>query len=127
MRKKIVIGCLFAVSLLVVMPNISAVNDNLCAESFKSENLEKIDNAEEKHLLDTSIWDLLRIYIQMMYHFRMTRVNLWYLFATLPGLTGTLLDLVELRAYLLSTRANVSRDVLIAILDVLEDLIPLKN
>lgn len=127
MRKRILIGCLFAVSLLVVMPNISAVNDNLCAESFKSENLEQINNAEQKHLLDASIWGLLGIYIQMMYHFRMTRVNLWYLIAQIPGLTGTLLDLVELRAYLLSTRATVSRDVLIAILDVLEDLIPLKN
>ena len=124
MRKKIAIGCLFAVSLLVMMPNISAVNDNLCDKSLKSENLEQINACEQERLLDNPIWKLLDIYIQMMYHLRMSRVNFWYLIAEMPGMTGTLLSLVELRTYLLSTRATVSRDVLLAILNVLEDIIP---
>jgi len=127
MKKIIVIGCLIAVSLLVMMPNISAINVNLGAKSPKSENLEQIDNYEQKRLLDNPIWGILSTYIQMMYHLRMARADFWDLLGAIPGVPGTLLPLIELRAYLLSTRATVSRDVLTAILDALQDIIPLKG
>jgi len=127
MKKKIVIGCLFAVLLLVMMPNISAINVNLGAKSLKSEPLEQIDNYEQKRLLDNPIWGILSIYIQMMYHLRMARADFWDLLGAIPGIPGTLLPLIELRAYLLLTRATVSRDVLTAILDALQDIIPLKG
>jgi len=127
MKKKIVIGCLFAVLLLVMMPNISAINVNLGAKSLKSEPLEQIDNYEQKRLLDNPIWGILSIYIHMMYHLRMARADFWDLLGAIPGIPGTLLPLIELRAYLLLTRATVSRDVLTAILDALQDIIPLKG
>lgn len=121
------IGCLIAVLLLVMMPNISAINVKSYAKSPKSENLEHIENFKQKHILESPIWGIISIYIQMMYHLRMSRSEFWELIGAIPGLPGTLLPLIELRACLLSTRATVSRDVFTAILEVLQDIIPLKS
>ena len=57
----------------------------------------------------------------------MARADFWDLLGAIPGIPGTLLPLIELRAYLLLTRATVSRDVLTAILDALQYIIPLKG
>jgi hypothetical protein len=124
MRNKILIGSLFAVILLVCLPSISALNDSVVAES---NNITKLNITDKKNSRDSSIWTLIDIYIDMMYHLRLFRVEVWNLIANLPGVGGTILSLINLRAYLLSTRATVSRDVLNNIINVLKDIIPLNN
>lgn len=123
MRNKVIIGSLFAVLLLISLPSISALNDSTNVESKNHKQL----NIPDQISSDSSIWTLIGIYIDMMYHLRLFRVEVWNLIANLPGMTGTILSLINLRTYLLSTRATVSRDVLNNVIDVLKDIIPLNN
>ena len=124
MKNKIVIGSLFAVLLLVSLSNVSAINDIYSADSFESKIFKNTDNILEKNKVDNSIWELFDIYIELMYHLRLARVQIWLLIANLAGMTGTILSLINLRAYLLETRATVSREVLGEILDVVQDIMP---
>ena len=124
MKNKIIITSLFAVLLLVSLPTVSAINDMYSADSFKSEKIENTVNIDENNKLNNSIWELLDIYIEMIYHLRLARVEMWHLLASLLSLTGTLSTLIDFRAFLLETRAKVSRDVLGEILDVLQIILP---
>ncbi len=124
MKNKIIITSLFAVLLLVSLPTVSAINDIYSSDSFKSEKIENTVNIDENNKLNNSIWELLDIYIEMMYHLRLARVEMWHLLASILSLTGTLSTLIDFRAFLLETRAKVSRDVISEILDVLQIILP---
>ncbi len=117
MKKKIIIYSIFAVLLMVLVPNTSAINDGLISKSLN-------ESEEQIETLDGSIFDILEIYIEMMFNFRMARVNLWQIFAEIPGMGGTILTLINFRAFLLIKRAEVSRDVLAKILEVIQQIMP---
>lgn len=124
MKNKIIIGNLFAVLLLVTLPAVSAVNDMYNADYIKSTDLENSQVSDEVNFLNDSIWELIDIYIEMMYHLRLTRVQMWYLIANIFGLTGTFSALIYFRAFLLETRAKVSRDVFGEVIDLLQIILP---
>ncbi len=124
MKNKIIITSLFAVLLLVSLPTISAINDIYRADSFESDNIKNTVNIDENNKINNSIWELLDIYIEMMYHLRLARVEMWHLLASILGVTGALTTLIDFRAFLLETRAKVSRDVFSEILDVLQVILP---
>ena len=117
MKKKIIIYCVFAVILIISIPNISAVNDR-----YSTENLP--EDIEQNDPQSASIWDILGIYIDMMYHIRIARVDLWKIISEFPGIGGTILTLINFRAFLLQTRAEVSKDLLAEIIQVLQELMP---
>jgi len=118
MKKKIVIVSILAVLMLALLPNISAVSNNLDSDNIFS------NNVEQKEVMNGSIWDIFDIYIQLMYHQRLARVSLWELIAELTGMAGTISSLVQFRIFLLLTRTEVSKEVLTEVLKLLQDLFP---
>ena len=118
MKKKIIIGSILAVFILVLLPSISAVSDNADSDNIMPKN------AEQNDKMVSSIWDIFDIYIQMMYHQRLARVNMWELFVELTEMTGTISSLIQFRVFLLATRTDVSKKVFSEVLNLLQELFP---
>lgn len=118
MKKKIIIGSILAVFILVSLPSISALSD-----TANSDNI-VYDTTEQKEKMVSSIWDVFDIYIQMMYHQRLARVSMWELLVELTGMTGTISSLILFRVFLLATRTEVSKEVFSEVLNLLQDLFP---
>ena len=118
MKKKIIIGSILAVFILVSLPSISAISDDANSDNIIPKNTEQNDK------MVSSIWDIFDIYIQMMYHQRLARVSMWELLVELTGMTGTISSLIQFRLFLLATRTEVSKEVFSEVLKLLQDLFP---